>query len=280
MTKSDSHAPAGTSTVSVAVAFHSAAGHTRRMAEAVADGAASLPGAPTRVTLVALDALGDPRARDETPARDDTHGGDDHAPADTPAPGDAGWAALDAADAIVFGAPTHMGAPSAPFAAFAAATQSRWLEDRWRDKVAAGFTNSGTIAGDKLNSLQTFAILAAQHGMVWVGLDLKAGWATSDGSPDELNRLGSWLGAMGHSPLDLGPELAPRDSDLRTAAHLGRRVARIARELRLGRAVAEAPRATRDAGAPDRARTPDPAGAPSRTRAADATTPSTTSAAR
>ena len=198
-------------TPSVAVAFHSGAGHTARMATAVADGAASLPGA--QATLVPVDAL------------------DDDA-----------WAALDGADAIVFGAPTHIGAPSAPFAAFAAATQSRWVEDRWRDKVAAGFTNSGTIAGDKLNSLQTFAILAAQHGMVWVGLDLKAGWATSDGSPDELNRLGSWLGAMSHSPLDLGPDLAPRDSDLRTAAHLGRRVARIARELRLGREAASAAR--------------------------------------
>lgn len=195
--------------VSVAIAHHSAAGHTARLAAAVAEGAASLPGA--EAVLVRVDALDD-----ET------------------------WATLDAADAIVFGAPTHMGAPSAPFAAFAAATQSRWLADRWRDKVAAGFTNSGTISGDKLHTLQTFAILAAQHGMVWVGLDLKAGWATSDGSPDELNRLGSWLGAMSHSPLDLGPDLAPRDSDLRTAAHLGRRVARIAQELGRGRAGAAA----------------------------------------
>lgn len=192
--------------LSIAVAHHSAAGHTTRLAQAVADGAASHAGAAA--VLVHVDRL------------DDT-----------------GWARLDAADAIVFGSPTHMGAPSAAFTAFAAATQSRWLADRWRDKVAAGFTNSGTIAGDKLNTLQTFSILAAQHGMVWVGLDLKAGWATSDGSPDDLNRLGSWLGAMSHSPLDLGPELAPRDSDLRTAAHLGRRVARIADELRRGRAA-------------------------------------------
>jgi NAD(P)H dehydrogenase (quinone) len=191
--------------VSVAIAHHSATGHTARLAAALAKGAASLPGADA--ALVRVDALGEE-----------------------------GWATLDAADAIVFGAPTHMGAPSAPFAAFAAATQSRWLADRWRDKVAAGFTDSGTIAGDKLHTLQTFAILAAQHGMIWVGLDLKAGWSTSDGSPDELNRLGSWLGAMSHSPLDLGPDLAPRDSDLRTAAHLGRRVARIAYELRRGRA--------------------------------------------
>lgn len=190
--------------ISVAVAHHSGAGHTTRMAEAVAAGAESV--AQTRAACLRVDLLTT-----------------------------ADWATLDAADAIVFGAPTHMGAPSAPFAAFAAATQGRWLEDRWRDKVAAGFTNSGTIAGDKLNTLQTFAILAAQHGMVWVGLDLKAGWATSTAGPDDLNRLGSWLGAMSHSPLDLGPEAAPRRSDLATAEHLGRRVALLARTLQRGR---------------------------------------------
>ncbi|ADB49642.1 flavodoxin family protein [Conexibacter woesei] len=199
--------PAPHSQISVAIAFHSATGHTARQAAAVAAGAAAV--ADASAALVRLDMLAD----------------DD-------------WTTLDEADAIVFGSPTHMGAPSAPFTAFAAATQGRWLEDRWRDKVAAGFTNSGTIAGDKLNTLQTFSILAAQHGMIWVGLDLKAGWATSDGSPDELNRLGSWLGAMSHSPLDLDAAAAPRDSDLRTAEHLGRRVARLALELRRGRTPA------------------------------------------
>jgi NAD(P)H dehydrogenase (quinone) len=41
---------------------------------------------------------------------------------DTAAPG---WAALDAADAIIFGAPTYMGSASAPFKAFMDATSSR-----------------------------------------------------------------------------------------------------------------------------------------------------------
>ena len=44
---------------------------------------------------------------------------------------------------------------------------------KWRDKVAAGFTNSGAQNGDKLNSLISMALFAAQHGMIWVGLDLK-----------------------------------------------------------------------------------------------------------
>lgn len=186
--------------ITVAIPFHSGGGHTARQAQAVARGAAAVE--RTSVHLLPVDAI------------------------------DAeGWSTLDAADAIVFGAPTHMGAPSAGFAAFADATQAAWTAGSWRDKVAAGFTNSGTINGDKLHTLQRISLLAAQHGMIWVGLDLPPGWARSDASADDLNRLGSWLGAMAQSPLDLGPEQAPRDSDLRTAEHLGRRVALLARRL-------------------------------------------------
>lgn len=196
------------SSISIAIPFHSGAGHTARQARAVASGAASVTG--TTATLLPVDELTDE-----------------------------GWDALDAADAIVFGSPTHMGAPSAAFTAFAEASQARWIAERWHGKVAAGFTNSGTINGDKLHTLQRFSILAAQHGMLWVGLDLKPGWATSEASADDLNRLGSWLGAMAQSPLDLGPEEAPRGSDLLTAEHLGRRVAQVAAQLARGRAPSE-----------------------------------------
>jgi NAD(P)H dehydrogenase (quinone) len=75
------------------------------------------------------------------------------------------------------------------------------------------------------------ALFAAQHAMVWVGLDLKPGNASRQGSPQELNRLGSWLGAMAQSNMDEGPQLAPPESDLRTAAHLGQRVAETARRM-------------------------------------------------
>ena len=54
------------------------------------------------------------------------------------------------------------------------------------------------------------AVFAAQHGMHWVGLALSPGWLyTSEGSADDLNRLGGFLGAMAQSPSDLGPDLAP-----------------------------------------------------------------------
>lgn len=177
----------------VAVIFHSGYGHTRVQAEAVRRGAASVEGVDA--VLIAVEDV------------------------------DAHWATLDAADAIVFGTPTYMAGVSAPFKAFLDATSERWSEQRWRDKLAAGFTNSAGLNGDKLATLQHLALFAMQHGMVWVGLGLLPGNHTSEGSPKDLNRLAGFLGAMAQSNADQGAEVVPPASDRRTAEHLGRRVA-------------------------------------------------------
>ncbi|MBW8483112.1 flavodoxin family protein [Actinomadura parmotrematis] len=190
--------------ISVAVAYHSGYGHTARQAEAVAEGARGVPG--TKVDLLPVDA-----------------------------PDAALWTALDGADAIVFGSPTYMGGASAAFKAFAERTGAVMQDGlRWKDKVAAGFTNSGSMSGDKLHTLVGLALLAAQHGMVWVGMAQPAGWNTSTGSAEDLNRLGGWLGALAQSDHDLGPDVAPPATDLRTAAHLGHRVATVTHLLRRG----------------------------------------------
>jgi len=47
----------------------------------------------------------------------------------------------------------------------------------------------------------------------------------SKGSVEDLNRLGSFLGAMAQSNADQGPDAGPIASDLKTAEHLGKRVA-------------------------------------------------------
>jgi NAD(P)H dehydrogenase (quinone) len=182
----------------IAIAFHSGYGHTAKQAEAVAAGAESVPGTVT--DLVPLD----------EPLTDDV------------------WARLTAADAIIFGTPTYMGSPSWVFKKFAEESVRIWAADlAWRDKIAAGFTNSKAMSGDKLNSLLSLAVFAAQHGMIWVGLDLYPGWAESTASIEDLNRLGSWMGAMAQSDADLSAEKAPPETDLRTADALGARVARI-----------------------------------------------------
>ena len=152
---------------------------------------------------------------------------------------DADWDALDAADGIVFGSATYMGNVSAGFQAFAERTGRRCQDGTWRDKVAAGFTNSGAKSGDKLAALMSLAVFAAQHHMHWVNLGLVAGWNSSAGSEHDLNRLGFWLGAGAQSDVDTGPDQV-HPSDLRTCEHLGRRVAFVTRQLVAGRMVSPA----------------------------------------
>jgi multimeric flavodoxin WrbA len=130
-----------------------------------------------------------------------------------------------------------MGGPSSVFKAFAEAYLPIWASRGWSDKIAAGFTHSQAMSADKLNTLQYFSLLAAQHGMLWTNVDLLLGWCREGSSTDDLNRLGGWLGVMSQSNGGSDPELNPRESDLLTAEHLGGRVADVARALRSGRAL-------------------------------------------
>src|SRR4051812_30534894 len=121
----------------VAVVFHSGYGHTKVQAEAVARGAAL---ARAKVALIpveeAVDRIGE----------------------------------LNAADAIIFGSPTYMGSASAAMKSFMEATSKIWAEQKWKDKLAAGFVNSGSQNGDKQTVFQQLMTFAMQHGMIWVGL--------------------------------------------------------------------------------------------------------------
>lgn len=143
------------------------------------------------------------------------------------------WIKLEQSDAIIFGSPTYNGSISAKLKQFFEdSTRTAWIPMKWRNKIAAGFTNSGSNNGDKLNSLMTMALFAAQHGMIWVGLDLHPANPTSPLPTKDLNQMGSWLGAMAISE-NASPEVTPNESDLKTAAYLGLRVAEITKQLNL-----------------------------------------------
>ncbi|WP_419709746.1 flavodoxin family protein [Pseudomonas sp. NFX224] len=184
----------------VVVIYHSGYGHTRVLAEAVAQGVQRHPGSACR--LIAVEDV------------------DEH------------WDCLHQADAIIFGAPTYMGSASAAFKAFMEATASFYLAQPWRDKLAAGFTNSGCLCGDKLNTLLQMAVFAAQHSMIWVGLDVLPARSATGRFDGQMNRLGSSLGAMAQSNVEQSPDFAPPFEDRCTAAHLGERVARLAERMR------------------------------------------------
>lgn len=194
-------------TARIAIVYHSIYGHTARQAKAVEVGVAQVEGVASLLLTV-----------EEAQSR---------------------WDDLTAVDAIIFGAPTYMGGASAGFKAFQDATSNAVMAKGflWKDKIAAGFTNSGAQSGDKLATLIQIALFAAQHGMHWVNLALPPANNSSRGSADDLNRLGFWLGAGAQSNVDEGPDAAPPESDLATARHLGRRVAEATLQFVLGRGV-------------------------------------------
>jgi NAD(P)H dehydrogenase (quinone) len=174
----------------IVVVYHSGFGHTAKQAQAVAEGAGSVASVTAKLLKV-----------------EDA---------------DKSWDLMAAADGIIFGSPTYMGNVSGPFKMFMDASSKAWFGQQWKDKIAAGFTNSGGLSGDKLNTLETLSIFAAQHSMIWVSQGIMPSVYTKDGR--DLNRLGSWLGAMSVSTNE-SPEVTPPPADLETAREFGKRVA-------------------------------------------------------
>lgn len=192
--------------VRIAIVFHSGYGHTKRQAEAVKAGVEQVEGAEA-LFLTVVDAQGR-------------------------------WDDLAVAEAIIFGAPTYVASASAQFKLFQEASSNAVMaKGEWQNKIAAGFTNSGSRSGDKLATLTQIALFAAQHGMHWVNLGLPPANNSTTGSEEDLNRHGFWLGAGAQSNVDQGPDFAPPEADLFTARHLGRRVAEVTLQFVRGRAA-------------------------------------------
>ena len=135
---------------------------------------------------------------------------------------------LDDANTIVFGSPTYMGGPAAEFKQFADASSKKWFEQKWKNKLAAGFTNSGSLSGDKLASLQAFSILAAQHGMIWISTGMMPIQRDHGhgGKPEDINRVGSYLGLMTQSD-HAEPSQTPSPGDVESAKLFGQRIAEV-----------------------------------------------------
>lgn len=179
----------------IVIVFHSGYGHTRRMAEAVAEGADA--------ELLAIDA-------------------DGNLP-------EGFWDKLAAADAIVLGSPTYMGGVTWQFKKFADASSKPWAQQLLKDKLFAGFTNSAAMNGDKLSTLHYLFTLAMQHGGLWVGTAAMPSnsKAAQRNDPDYL---GSFAGAMAQSPADASVDEMPA-GDLEDARRFGTRVRRSAERL-------------------------------------------------
>lgn len=175
----------------IVVVYHSGYGHTRKVAEHLAQGA--------RATLIAIDENGD-----------------------VP---ESAWDALAEAKTIVFGAPTYMGGASWQFKKFADASSKIWFMRGWQNKLFAGFTNSASPAGDKGMTLTWMQTLAGQHGGIWISLGMLPS-NTKAAKNTDLNALGGSTGLLVQSPSDASVDEIPQGG-LDTATAFGVRIAEI-----------------------------------------------------
>jgi len=172
----------------IVIVFHSGYGHTRKIAEAVA--------ATSGAELLAIDAEGN------LPA--------------------GGWERLAAARTIVFGSPTYMGNVSWQFKKFADASSKPWYSQHWKNKLAAGFTNSASMNGDKLSTLHYLFTLSQQHSMLWVGTGMMPSNSKS-ATRDDINYVASSSGLMTTTPSDASADEMVA-GDIATARKFGERI--------------------------------------------------------
>ena len=176
----------------IAIVYHSGFGHTRVVAERIGKSIEeeTLPALLYDVTSPAMD-----------------------------------LAQLSEADTIVFGSPTYFGNVSAEFKKFMESTANIWFHQKWKDKFAAGFTNSSTGNGDKANTLTSLFTFAAQHSMIWIPLGILPQYDEKGNQKSEPNGLASYVGLMTMAP-NSHKEFSPPD-DLITADLFGKRIAAI-----------------------------------------------------
>jgi multimeric flavodoxin WrbA len=173
----------------IVIVYHSGYGHTAKIAEAVASTSGG--------QLLAIDAEGN-----------------------LP---EGGWDALAAAKMVVFGSPTYTGSVSWQFKKFADASSKPWFTQVWKDKLAAGFTNSASLNGDKLSTLHYMFTLSMQHSMIWVGTGMMPANSKA-ATRDDINNVASSSGLMTVTPSDASTdEMIP--GDIATAKKFGERLA-------------------------------------------------------
>ena len=187
----------------IVILYHSGYGHTAKVAASVAEGVKNGGG---YAELIGISAEGNLTEAD--------------------------WTKLDNAKAIIFGTPTYMGSASWQFKKFADASGGRWMKQAWKNKIAAGFTNSGSLSGDKLSTLHQLYVLAMQHSMIWVGMNEMPPQHTDGKSaqPDDINRIGSFSGLMTQSNNE-SPDVVPPKGDHETARRFGARIAEISKRF-------------------------------------------------
>lgn len=191
----------------VLVLYYSMYGHIEQMAQAVAEGARTVPGVEVSLKRV-------PETMPEELARKAGAKLDQAAPIATPQE-------LGDYDAILFGTPTRFGNMSGQMRNFLDQTGGLWVKGALIGKLGSVFTSTGTGGGTE-TTVTSFWHTLAHHGMLIVGLPYSAA---------ELNdisevRSGSPYGAATLAGADGSRQ--PTAKELALARFQGEHMARLA----------------------------------------------------
>lgn len=140
----------------VLVLYYSSYGHIEAMADAMAEGAASVPGTEVFVKRV-------PELVPETVAAASGMKVDQQAPIATPDE-------LADYDAIIFGTPTRFGNMAAQMRNFLDQTGGLWFTKALVGKVGSVFVSTASQHGGQETTITSFHTTLLHHGMVIVGL--------------------------------------------------------------------------------------------------------------
>lgn len=194
----------------VLVLYYSSYGHIETMANAVAEGAASVDNVEVTIKRV-------PELVPEEIAVKSGIKIEQDAPIANPAE-------LADYDAIIFGAPTRFGNMASQMRNFLDQTGGLWAGGKLIGKVGSVFTSTGTGGGNE-TTVQSFHTTLFHHGMVVVGLP----YAAPELSDISEVRGGSPLGAATIAGPDGSRQ--PSDKELALAKFQGKHVATIATKL-------------------------------------------------
>ena len=204
----------------IVIPFYSSYGTTHKLAQAVEEGAASIPG-----TTVRLRRIPETDAAEEAMSGQDAY---DNAQAAMEALPRVTHDDLRWADGIIWGTPTRFGNMAAQVKQFIDTLGGMWFEGELEGKATGVFVSTGSIHGGHETTILTSLVPLIHLGMVFVGVRYGK-------NPQIMTTEG-----VGGSPY--GPSTMPRENDdeteapvaaeRTTAQNLGRRVARVAAQLR------------------------------------------------
>ena len=192
----------------ILVLYYSRHGATRKLADAVCDGIALIPGCSARLrTVPPVSAV-----CEATEPAIPTQGPPYAEPKD-----------LEECAGLVLGSPTRFGNMAAPMKYFVDQWLGQWLSGALIGKPAGVFTSTGSLHGGQESTLLSMMLPLFHQGMILVGIpytetDLLT--TTSGGTPYGASHL---AGADGSNPVT--------QEEIRIARALGKRVAETAKKL-------------------------------------------------